>query len=104
MNRSRSLAGVLFALAVLGPTAAWLLTRADPQRLAAQPPAAAGRTPDGFGYTAAFDTALRRIGEITPDEFARRFPGKAQYLAKLSWDPTTAKFWDKFNLDPSAEG
>jgi hypothetical protein len=106
MNRSRSLAVVLFGMTVFGLAAPWLLTRADPPRPAAQPPMppGAGRTTDGFGYTAAFDATVARIGEITPDEFARRFPGKAQYLEKFSWDPTSAKFWDKFNLDPNAAG
>ena len=31
---------------------------------------------------------------------AQRYPGKAKYLDKFGWDPTTAKFWDEFKKDP----
>jgi hypothetical protein len=106
MNRSRPLAVLLFGLSVLGLTPPGLLTRADPPPPAGKPsaPAAAARPADGFGYTEAFDAALARLGKITPDQFAQRYPGKAAYLPKFSWDPTTAKFWDKFNLNPGARG
>jgi hypothetical protein len=57
--------------------------------------------PDGLGYTAAFDRELAQIGQITPEEFARRFPTKAAYVPGLSWDPTTAKYWDEFKRDPA---
>jgi hypothetical protein len=52
------------------------------------------------GYAAAFDAALQKIGPITPEEFARRFADKAKYLERLSWDPTTARYWKELNLDP----
>jgi len=42
---------------------------------------------------------LERIGQISPAEFAAQHPGTAQYLDKLSWDPTTAQYWDAFNAD-----
>ncbi len=45
---------------------------------------------------------LNRIGQISPDEFAARFPNPATYLPKLSWDPTTAQFWNEFNTDVEA--
>jgi hypothetical protein len=51
---------------------------------------------DSFGYSAAFDAELKRIGQIPPAEVAVRHPAPT-YLPKLSWDPTTAKFWDEFN-------
>lgn len=54
---------------------------------------------DPFGYTAAFEEEVRKIGQITPQEFARRYPTSAKYQDKFSWDPTTAKFWDDFNKD-----
>jgi hypothetical protein len=56
---------------------------------------------DSLGYTAHFQRELGKIGQIAPEEFARRYPGQAKYLDKISWDPTTAKFWDDFNRDPS---
>jgi hypothetical protein len=55
---------------------------------------------DSLGYSAHFERELKQIGEISPQEFARRYPSQAKYLDKLSWDPTSAKFWDDFNRDP----
>ena len=55
---------------------------------------------DSLGYTAHFQRELQKIGQISPQEFARRYPGQAKYLDKFGWDPTTAKFWDDFNCDP----
>src|SRR5262245_17237651 len=57
-----------------------------------------------LGFTAAFEEEVKKVGQITPDEFAGRFPGKAKYLSKISWDPTTAKYWDRFTLDPDKAG
>jgi len=54
-----------------------------------------------FGYGDAFTQALQGIGQISPDEFAARFPGTASYLAGITWDPTTAQFWDLFNANPA---
>jgi hypothetical protein len=56
--------------------------------------------PDGLGYTAAFDAELAKVGPITPKEFADRYSSRGKYLDKLSWDPTTAKFYDLFSKDP----
>jgi hypothetical protein len=53
-----------------------------------------------FGYGDAFTQALQRIGQISPDEFAARFPSTASYLPRITWDPTTAQYWDLFNVDP----
>src|SRR5262245_54196467 len=53
-----------------------------------------------FGYGAAFAQELQRIGQISPDEFAVMFPSPTNYLSGISWDPTTAQFWDLFNADP----
>ncbi|HEY9829927.1 MAG TPA: DUF3160 domain-containing protein, partial [Stenomitos sp.] len=52
---------------------------------------------DVFGYTTAFQEALQKIGQISPQEFAQRYATPAKYLSKISFDPTTAKFWDDFN-------
>jgi hypothetical protein len=54
-----------------------------------------------FGYTAAFDQELDKIGQISPQEFAQRYPTGTAHLDAIRWDPTTAKFWDKLNLDPN---
>ncbi|MCI0465153.1 MAG: DUF3160 domain-containing protein [Gemmataceae bacterium] len=73
------------------PTSAWAT---EPARSAAA----------DLAYGAAFDAELKKIGEISPQEFARRYGGKAGYSDRLSWDPTTAEFWDRLNLDPSRPG
>ena len=54
-----------------------------------------------FGYGDAFTQALQGIGQISPDEFAARFPSTASYLPAITWDPTTAQYWDLFSVDPA---
>jgi hypothetical protein len=83
----------------------YTLTAALGLLLVAAAPAPAGK-PDPkpgevFGYGAAFDAALQKIGQITPEEFARRFAAKADYLDRLGWDPTTAKFFDQLRPHPA---
>lgn len=56
---------------------------------------------DGFGHS--FDRELKKTGQISPEQFGRQFGGDARYVSKLSWDPTTATFFDRFNLDPKKE-
>jgi hypothetical protein len=63
-------------------------------------PAPANPTDDVFGYTAAFEEELKKIGQVSPAEFAQLFPTKAKYQDKRSWGPTTGKFFDDFNQDP----
>ena len=53
-------------------------------------------------YMAKFNEELQQIGQISPQKFAEQFDSKAKYLPQISWDPTTAKFWDEFNLDPKS--
>jgi hypothetical protein len=52
-----------------------------------------------FGYSEAFQTELERIGQISPEQFEAMFPNQADYLPGISWDPTTASFWDLFNAN-----
>lgn len=67
---------------------------AGPRDLAAAP---AQADPDPFGYSAAFDLELRKVGQITPGQFAAAYPAPAA-LPGLSWDPTTARFFDKLHV------
>jgi hypothetical protein len=82
---------LLLAAAVLGVTACVP---------AADKPRAKDNTRDGLGYTAAFDAEVKKIGQITPKDFADRYAPKGKYLDKITWDPTTAKYYDLFNKDP----
>ena len=74
-------------------------------RLLTVEPAAATTLASGgaevFGYGVAFNDALARIGQISPDEFAARFPNPATYLTQVTCDPTAAEFWPQFNADPA---
>ncbi|MSQ96290.1 MAG: DUF3160 domain-containing protein [Gemmataceae bacterium] len=45
----------------------------------------------------------RKSGQISPQEFGKRYPAPTNYAGKFSWDPTTAKFWDEFNKDPNKD-
>jgi hypothetical protein len=92
-----------FGFLVSGIAAAvvvWWL--AHPGHALSQPAENKAKKPneDSLGYTAHFERELKQIGKISPQDFARRYPGQAKYLDKLTWDPTTAKFWDDFNRDP----
>jgi hypothetical protein len=97
MKQSRLALGLLV---VLAGVSAVLLSRAEtpPPKPVFAPAAGAAGTST---FSAAFDQELKKLGQISPEEFARRYPSKATYLAKISWDPTTAKFYDQFNMDPS---
>jgi hypothetical protein len=67
---------------------------------AEKPAAKKLKASDPFGYSTAFDETTKKIGQISPEEFARRYPSKAKYVDKLSFDPTTGKFFDQFNQSP----
>ncbi len=53
-----------------------------------------------FGYADTFSSELRSIGQISPAQFSSLFTHQAEYIPGISWDPTTAAFWDAFNADP----
>jgi len=55
-----------------------------------------------FGYSSRFAQEIEQIGQISPEEFANRYQTHADYLHQISWDPTTAAFWEAFNTDPIA--
>jgi hypothetical protein len=90
MRRSRTAAALAGGLALLAGALSAPAARAAG-------PGAPGRAAGGFSPDGAFARELRKIEQISSAEFARRYSGKASYLGKLSWDPTTGKFWDAFN-------
>ena len=53
---------------------------------------------DPFGFSAAFDLEIKKVGQISPREFAARYP-TPKYLDKPSFDPTTAKFFAQVNAE-----
>ncbi len=54
---------------------------------------------DQLGFNRVFDAELERLGQISVAEFSRQYA--PTFLAGISFDPTTAKFWDHFNADPA---
>jgi hypothetical protein len=54
-----------------------------------------------FGFDRVFEEELRRIGLVTPAEFAVEHGAPGPYLDALGFDPRTALYWDQFNADPS---
>jgi len=72
--------GLLAALGWFLPLPAPREPGPQPGDLAAAPPKAG---PDPFGYSVAFDLELKKIGQITPAEFATRYP-PPKYLPGLS--------------------
>ncbi|MGD1700055.1 DUF3160 domain-containing protein [Dapis sp. BLCC M229] len=55
---------------------------------------------DIFGYNAVFEEEWDKLGQMSTEEFAQRYDANADYLQGISWDPTTAKYWNLFNIDP----
>src|SRR5690349_23440314 len=53
-----------------------------------------------FGYAAAFNEELARIGQISLQAFADRYSYTNGYLPAIDWDPTTARYWNLFAADP----
>ena len=58
---------------------------------------------DTLGYNATFEEEWRKIGQMSTEEFAQRYDAKADYLQGISWDPTTAKYWDLFNRESGTD-
>ncbi len=56
----------------------------------------------GWGESLAAE--LKKIGQISKDDFRTRYEPKTPYLKNLDWDPTTAMFFDRFDLDPNVPG
>ncbi|MCP4109753.1 MAG: DUF3160 domain-containing protein [Desulfobacteraceae bacterium] len=64
-------------------------------------PAALSRSSEEvFGYMAAFEEELEKIGQISPEQFAKQYKTSAEYIGQISWDPKNAEFWEIFNTDP----
>src|SRR5262249_53888283 len=54
-----------------------------------------------FGYGTQFSVELQRLGQLSLSNFVARYAPTNQYLQSIQFDPTTAQFWDEFNLDPA---
>ena len=54
---------------------------------------------DVLGFGDRFALELQQIGQISPAQFASLFSDRNDYLPRLSWDPTTAEYYDQFQTD-----
>ncbi len=93
----------MVSLMVITPNVAWSsMVKLDisPQD-ATVTTVAQNTSPTGsLDYTRQFNQELQQIGQISPQAFKQRYASQAEYLPQISWDVTTAKFWDDFNLSP----
>jgi hypothetical protein len=82
------------------PDAARAPDGAPPEALAPREARAADTARDTGprGFSADFAAHLKRVGQISPSEFAARF-APPQYHPELSFDPTTAKFFKEMTAD-----
>ena len=54
-----------------------------------------------YGYGTEFGRQLQAVGQLSLEAFVARYQPTNQYLPRITFDPTTATFWDQFNLDPA---
>ena len=54
-----------------------------------------------FGYAAALQAELTRIGPLSIEEFERRYAAPTTFQARLSWDPLVARYGETFRRDPA---
>ncbi|HVV70961.1 MAG TPA: DUF3160 domain-containing protein, partial [Verrucomicrobiae bacterium] len=65
-------------------------------------PAGDGRFGDTiFGYGTQFSRELQRVGQLSLGDFVVQYGLTNQYLSAIQFDPTTAQFWNEFNIDPA---
>ncbi len=54
---------------------------------------------DLYGFSRIFQEELTKAGFLTPEQFAGQNPIRADYLPAITFDPRTAKYWDRFSAD-----
>jgi hypothetical protein len=54
-----------------------------------------------YGYGTAFGQQLQQLGQLPIDAFVSAYQPTNQYLSQITFDPTTAEFWNLFNMDPA---
>lgn len=54
-----------------------------------------------YGYGTAFGQQIRQIGQLPLEDFVSRYQLTNQYLPQITFDPTTAEFWNLYNIDPA---
>ena len=54
-----------------------------------------------FGYGTAFGQQLQQVGQLSLENFVSTYLPTNSYLPQITFDPTTADFWNLFNADPA---
>ena len=54
-----------------------------------------------YGYGTSFGQQLRQLGQLSLTDFVSIYQPTNQYLPQITFDPTTAEFWNLFNMDPA---
>jgi hypothetical protein len=54
-----------------------------------------------YGYGTEFGKQLQQVGQLSLGDFVSIYQPTNQYLPQLTFDPTTAEFWNLFNIDPA---
>src|SRR5664280_2639578 len=54
-----------------------------------------------YGYGTEFGRQIQQVGQLPLDDFVSLYMPTNLYLQQISFDPTTATYWDQFNLDPA---
>lgn len=54
-----------------------------------------------YGYGTAFGQRLKQLGQLSLTDFVSIYQPTNQYLPQITFDPTTAEFWNIFNMDPA---
>lgn len=54
-----------------------------------------------YGYGTAFSQQLQQLGQLSLADFISTYQVTNQYLPQITFDPTTADFWNLFNTDPA---
>lgn len=54
-----------------------------------------------FGYGTAFGQQMQQIGQLPLEDFVSLYTPTNQYLAQLTFDPTTSEYWNLYSIDPA---
>ena len=54
-----------------------------------------------YGYSTEFSRELQVIGQLPLRAFLTRYSLTNRFVGQISFDPTTAEYWEAFNLDPA---
>lgn len=54
-----------------------------------------------YGYGTAFGQEIRQLGQLALGDFVAAYAPTNQYLPQITFDPTTAEFWNLFSIDPA---